>query len=254
VVNFTLSREGRLLYTILLLHLAAPSPEAQQAEEFVHSSIRDFDRGDFERALHEAEEAYRLYPLAQILFNIGQCQRALKHWDKAAFYYGRYIQKLPNAPNRATVEELQAEVEYRAKAEALQKPPAEKPPPPLAAAPPRLADPPPPATPDSSSGVPSAALESPAPSPAEASHSHAAAYTLGSIALASAVVMVIGIVEVESFEAVVGRLSNPTTYPAWQADDATASKQLPQAQAWQWVAGITGGVALGTGTAAVLTW
>jgi tetratricopeptide (TPR) repeat protein len=224
----------------------------------VHASMSDYDLGYFEQALREAEQAYRLYPLAQILFNIGQCHRALKHWDKAAFFYERYLQKLPDAPNRERVEQLLAETQYRAKAEALQPHPEPAPqgvvvvsplPPP-----PQAAPAPPPVVAKTEASVPPAAVEPWAEKTAEAPHSRTAAYVLGSVALASLVVMVIGIVEVESFESVVGRLNNPVSYTAWEADEATANSQVSQAQVWEVVAFTTGAMALGTGTAAVLTW
>src|SRR5208282_1727037 len=74
---------GLLLHAILLLQLLATPPEAHDAEALVHASMRDYDLGYFEQALREAEQAYRLYPLPQILFNIGQCHRALEHWERA---------------------------------------------------------------------------------------------------------------------------------------------------------------------------
>jgi tetratricopeptide (TPR) repeat protein len=233
-----------LLHAILLLQLLAGGPEAQQAEGFVHASIRDYDQGRFEQALQEAEEAYRLYPLAQILFNIGQCQRALEHWDKAAYFYERYLQKLPGAPNRRNVEELEAEVEYRAKLEALRVAPAA----------PVLR--PVPAASPSEASVPPAAVEPWAAAPAAPARSHAASVVLGSVAVASLVVSVIGIAYVESFESLLGQVgsSNPPSYAIWSAEQRQASNEQPHAQAWQWVAGAAGAVALGTATAAVLTW
>jgi tetratricopeptide (TPR) repeat protein len=98
-----------LLSAILLLNLVAVTPpEARQAEELVHACMRDYDLGEFDQALREAVEAYRIDPLPAILFNIGQCHRALGHWDKAVFFFQRYLSKLPAAPNRKNVEELLA--------------------------------------------------------------------------------------------------------------------------------------------------
>ncbi len=234
-----------MLPALLLLHLASPpsplAPQAQQAADLVHASIRDFDMTYYDRALAEAEEAYRLDPLPQILFNIAQCHRALKHWEKAAALYRRYLKKLPEAPNRQQVEDRLAEAEYRAKLEALSTRPERQVAQPVVVV----------SAPES---VPPAAVEASAAKGAEPAHSHAAAWVLGSVAVASLVFMVIGIVDVENYEAVIGRLNNPVSYPAWRVDDATATSMMPAAQAWEVVAFATGAVALGTGTAAVLTW
>jgi tetratricopeptide (TPR) repeat protein len=113
-----------LLHAILLLQLAVTPPEANEAEKLVHASIQDYDLGSFDKALDEAEQAYRLDPLPQILFNIAQCHRALKHWEQAAFFYRRYLLKLPAAPNRRTVDDLLTEATYRAKAAQLPAPKA----------------------------------------------------------------------------------------------------------------------------------
>lgn len=223
--------------------------EANDAKALIHASIRDFDAGAFEKALHEAEDAYRLDPLPQILFNIGQCQRALKHWERAVFFYGSYLTKVPDAPNRAQVEDLLTAAEYR-----LEHPDA----PPGSPVRPRVAPglipsatvEPQPVLPSAPEPAPPAALDR----AVQPRRSHAAAYTLGTVAAVGLVVMVVGIAEVESFELLLGSLQNPTSYAAWQLQRTNAVGQLPQAQAWQWAAWVSGAVVVGTGTAAVFTW
>ncbi len=246
-----------MLHAVLLLQLALTPPEAHQAEKLVHASMRDYDLGYFEQALREAEDAYRLNPLPQILFNIAQCHRALQHWEKAAFFYERFLTKLPEAPNRKKVEDLLTEVQYKAKAAALPARPAAPPPQPLVLPVPTATPAaPPPAAPPAEERAPAAAVEPWAEKQAEPSHSHAAAYVLGSVAVASLVVAIVGLVYVENFETVLGRLNAMPAekYAAWQSDHATATSEEPAAQNWMWIAGATGAVALGTGTAAVFTW
>ena len=242
-----------MLHAILLLQLALAPPEAKEAEKLVHASIRDFDLGSFDKALDEAEQAYRLYPLPQILYNIAQCHRALKHWEKAAFFYERYLARLPEAANRRTVQDLLTEATYRAKAEGLPAPKAEPVPPPqpvgVVAAPPG-------GQATGGESVPAAAVEPGVERAIEPSRSHAAAYVLGSAAVASLAVAIIGIVYVENFETVLGRLNATPAekYAVWKADHATAASEEPAAQNWMWIASAAGAVALGTGTAAVFTW
>ncbi len=255
-----------MLRAILLLQLVAmppPAPSTAEAARLVHDSINDFELGAFEKALHEAEEAYRLAPLPQILFNIGQCHKALKHWEKAAYYYQRYLAKVPSAPNRAAVEDFITEVTYRLKAEQLPVAP-----PPPAPAPPSAEISPPPAPPAPAAPIPvlvvsSAPLSTTTPEavpPAavevapEPHHSHTAAWILGSVAVACVAVAVVSIVEVESFESLQGRLANPVSYSQWEKDDATALTQGPQASNWEVTAIVTGATAIATGTAAGLVW
>jgi tetratricopeptide (TPR) repeat protein len=243
-----------VLHAVLLLQLLATPSQTHDAQELVRASIRDYDLGHFDEALKEAEAAYRLDSLPQILFNIGQCEKALKHWEKAAFFYERYLSKLPQAPNRKRVEELLAEAQIRLKEAQQAAAPdssvvAVSPLPPPALVEPAL--PPAAALPES---VPPAAVEPFAEKAVEAPHSHTAAYVLGSVAVVSLVFMVVGIVQVENFESVVGRVNNPVSYTAWKADEATAASQLSGAQAWEAVAFAAGAIAFGTGTAAALTW
>ena len=60
-----------------------------------------------------------------LLFNIGQCHRQLGHFERAAFFYGRYLDLAPKAPNAALTQELLQEVgAFRAD----KKPPVPEPP------------------------------------------------------------------------------------------------------------------------------
>ena len=236
-----------MLHAILLLQLVVTPPEAHDAEKLVHASIHDYDQGHFEQALDEAEQAYRLYPLPPILYNIAQCQRALGHWERAAFFYEEYLAKVPDSPTRKAVEDLITEAVYRAKAEHQPSGPAAPAPQPVVVVTAPTAAAPAP----KGEGVPAAALEP----TAEPAHGHATSYVLGSVAVASLVVAIVGIVYVESFETVLGRLNSPSeTYGQWEVDQPTAASHRPAAANWMGIAGAAGAVALGTGTAAVFTW
>jgi tetratricopeptide (TPR) repeat protein len=120
-----------LLHAILLLQLTVTPQEAHHAEDLVHASMRDFDLFEYDQALREAVEAYRIDPLPQILFNIGQCHRALNHWDKAELFFQRYLHKVPDAPNRQLVEKLLAEVQQRLKTSEARPSPVEPAPQPI---------------------------------------------------------------------------------------------------------------------------
>jgi tetratricopeptide (TPR) repeat protein len=239
-----------LLHALLLIQLAATPAQTAEAERQVHASINDYDLGFFEQALHEAEEAYRLVPLPQILFNIGQCERALKHWDKAAFFYRRYLAKLPDAPNKAQVEDLITEVEYRFKTQQIAPRPVPRPTPaPVVVVSPLPAPAPP--SPLPAEPVPPQAVQPPPPPPA---HSHTAGWVFGSVAVACLAFAVVGIVEVANFEGLQSKLSNTPSYSQWLKDATTEESAAPAASNWEIVAIVTGAGALASGTTAVLTW
>ncbi len=120
------SGTARETLTVLALFLAtqlaaapAVSPQDRaEAARLVHESMSEYDLGHFQPALAAAERAYRLDPLPQLLFNLGQCHRALHQWDQAAFFFRRYLEKLPKAPNRQLAEALLAEADAKAEADA----------------------------------------------------------------------------------------------------------------------------------------
>lgn len=68
--------------------------------------MTEYNLGYFGRALKDAEAAYRLDPLPALLFNLGQCHRALKHWERAEFFYRSYLRNNPGAKNKELVHEL----------------------------------------------------------------------------------------------------------------------------------------------------
>ncbi len=99
----------------LALALAAGrSPTGpQKARELTQRSLHEYDSGQFEKALADAEAAFAADPLPAFLFNMAQCQRALHEWEKAEFLYRRYLARAPRAKNRRMVEALIAAVQAR---------------------------------------------------------------------------------------------------------------------------------------------
>ena len=201
-----------LIPAILLLQLTASPVDVREAERLVHASINDYDHGFFDKALHEAEDAYRLDPLPLILFNIGQCHRALEHWEKAAFYFHRYLQKLPEAPNRSLVEKSLITIDYKLKAQQLPAPP------PVAASPP----------PSAAAPAPKAAVESPATGVAQSrvapARSHALAWTLVAAGSAAAVVALVGLGEVLDFNSANSTYQASPTLANYQSATAASGR------------------------------
>jgi tetratricopeptide (TPR) repeat protein len=71
--------------------------------------------GQFEEALSEYSQAYKLAPLAGFLFNIGQCHRRLEDYEQAIFFLKGYLREKPKAKNRALVENLIKDAEKKFK-------------------------------------------------------------------------------------------------------------------------------------------
>ena len=95
-----------MLGTLVLLAAMAASPSSgaaatAKAERLTKRAITEYDGGDFDQALADAKQAYAIKPAPGLLYNLGQIQRALHHWEEAAFSYRAYLRELPDAPNRS---------------------------------------------------------------------------------------------------------------------------------------------------------
>jgi hypothetical protein len=81
---------------------AASSTEARAHYE---AGQRAYDRGDYERAIDEFEQAYRLKPHPNVLYNIAQAHERLLDYAKSVEWFERYLREAPrDAENRPIVE------------------------------------------------------------------------------------------------------------------------------------------------------
>ncbi|WP_163989502.1 tetratricopeptide repeat protein [Pyxidicoccus caerfyrddinensis] len=108
---------------------APPKPGAASKEDpksaarvLFDYAQREYDLGNFNDALSGYSEAYRLVPEPALLFNIGQCHRQLGQYERAAFFYRRYLALDPESPDAPLVNELiqtmdtkQAELENKSR-------------------------------------------------------------------------------------------------------------------------------------------
>ena len=102
-----------MLPALLWVALSVSPEAAREAKELTHHSMVEYDTGEFQKSLEDSTHAFELDPLPAFLFNVAQCHRALHHWEKAEFFYRRYLAHVPKARNRRTVEALIAVVEVR---------------------------------------------------------------------------------------------------------------------------------------------
>ena len=111
---------------------APPSPEEKtRAREHYQKGLTHYDIKEYNDALAEFKNAYRVVQDPAFLFNIAQCYRKLGQDVEALDYYRNYLRRFPTAPNRGEVERRIQEIERElaAKAPATGMPPPGTPPP-----------------------------------------------------------------------------------------------------------------------------
>lgn len=99
---------------------AAPKPDTAgtkdpkaAARALFDYAQREYDLGNFTDALDSYSEAYRLLPEPALLFNIGQCHRQLGQYERAAFFYRRYLALDAESPNAPLVNQLIQQMEAK---------------------------------------------------------------------------------------------------------------------------------------------
>ncbi len=111
----------RLLSMVLSLTLAlgpaaarADTAAETKARALYKDGMKAYDLGDFAGALGLYSEAYKLTQLPGFLFNIAQCHRQLNDFERAAFFYGRFIDNSkPKASNVDLATQLLGEMKAR---------------------------------------------------------------------------------------------------------------------------------------------
>jgi hypothetical protein len=88
----------------------AASDDEKHARALYERAEKSFDVGKFSDALADYQAAYEAKPLPGFLFNIAQCYRNMGDFDRARFFFRRYLAVDPRAPNRRKVEELISEM------------------------------------------------------------------------------------------------------------------------------------------------
>jgi hypothetical protein len=125
---------------------AGPSSQSlddeKQARGLYERAEKSFDLGKFAEALGEYQSAYEAKPLPGFLFNIAQCYRNMGNFERARFFFRRYLALDPHASNRRRVDELIAEMTKQLDAQGAEAPTA-----PPAVAPPTVPGTTPPAVP-----------------------------------------------------------------------------------------------------------
>lgn len=99
---------------IVLLAAAGPAVAGDPGGRAEDSSARalfergevKFNLGNFEAAAADYQAAYELDHRPALLFNVGQCYRNLENYERARFFYRRFLTLDPQTPNRRETESL----------------------------------------------------------------------------------------------------------------------------------------------------
>jgi tetratricopeptide (TPR) repeat protein len=92
------------------LAYAATNNADKEARALFQRAEMSFNLGKFSEALTDYQAAYQAKPLSGFLFNIAQCYRNMGNYERARFFYRRYLALEPRTSNRRLVEDLIGEM------------------------------------------------------------------------------------------------------------------------------------------------
>jgi hypothetical protein len=107
------TRDFGLLVVALLLFALPARAANQEARAAYREGIRHYNLGEYAPALEAFKNAYRLVEEPSLLFNIGQCERALDLRREAIRSYRAYLreERRVEPATRSNVEKLIADLE-----------------------------------------------------------------------------------------------------------------------------------------------
>lgn len=94
----------RVFLVWLSLSVVAQAQPSEAERRFV-SGTKHFDLAEYEAALADFKEGYRISNDPVFLYNTAQCYRQMHDNANALRYYRVYLSRSPNASNRAEVEQ-----------------------------------------------------------------------------------------------------------------------------------------------------
>jgi tetratricopeptide (TPR) repeat protein len=89
----------------------AEANERSEAREHFAKGTKAFELGAYDEAIAEYSAAYRIKDDPALLYNLGQAHRLANHPTEALRSYRVFLMKIPDAPNRAEVEQKIAELQ-----------------------------------------------------------------------------------------------------------------------------------------------
>lgn len=93
------------LLLVTVVSATARAEDVSGAKRLFISGSKHFDLGEYELALTDFKEAYRIKDDPVLLYNIAQCHRLLKHNEEALRAYKTFLRRAPDSPVRPEVEQ-----------------------------------------------------------------------------------------------------------------------------------------------------
>lgn len=93
-----------LLAPAATAHAGEEEDRAEKARVHYETGMAHFNLEEWDAAIAEWEEGYRVKPVPEFLFNIAQAYRKSQRYERALTFYQSYVRLAPKAPNRAEVE------------------------------------------------------------------------------------------------------------------------------------------------------
>lgn len=92
---------------------AADDEATATARRLFKAGTQDYEKGRYREAISEFEAAYRAKPHPSLFYNLAKTHEKLGELPGALADYDRYLQQLPDAPDRGEVEASVARIESR---------------------------------------------------------------------------------------------------------------------------------------------
>jgi tetratricopeptide (TPR) repeat protein len=102
---------------------ASANPQEEARQQYERGTVA-YNLERFDEAIAAFSRAYELDPAPTLLFNIAQARWKKGENERAVFYYRRYLDADPAAPNRAQVEARIRELQARPQPNAVAQAPA----------------------------------------------------------------------------------------------------------------------------------
>ena len=106
---------GALLCVLLAIsgraHAQLTPAQKQEVRDHYDKAVRAYDVQKFGEAVDEYQKTYEISGDPAMLFNVAQAYRLNGQPQEAVFYYRRYLERSPLAPNRTDVEQKIADLE-----------------------------------------------------------------------------------------------------------------------------------------------
>ncbi|HEV8322910.1 MAG TPA: tetratricopeptide repeat protein [Myxococcota bacterium] len=106
--------------TIIIAALGTAAPaladDVEGAKRAFTEGKKAYNVGAYDKAIAHYTEGYELSPRPDFLYNIGQCYYQLHNWERAKFFYERYLSERPDAEDAEEVRNIIRELDDRLRA------------------------------------------------------------------------------------------------------------------------------------------